>query len=114
MDTVAHRHTHPSESLLLSEIQVLLAEKRTYYALMRTSMASASLPPTIILFLIATKDYHGFFNNFWSAYIVVTMLGIISFVGMYSLYRIVKKIRYLTGLIETIKRENKRLAEIII
>ena len=42
----------PSEQLLLSEIQVLLAEKRTYYSILRTGLGVIVAPLTVLEKLI--------------------------------------------------------------
>lgn len=103
-----------NEPLLINEVQLLLAEKRTYFALVRTSIAVTALPPTIVAFLVATREYHNFFDYFWSAYIVVTLLAVISLLGIFSSIRLWKKINRLNTYIQRIKDENKRLAEIIV
>ncbi len=103
-----------SEQLLLAEIQVLLAEKRTYYALLRSAIAIATLPLTVIVFLIATTKYHDLFNRPWLSTVVIIVLAAIVVTGISLGARANRKIKKLNGFVDKIKSENKRLAEIVL
>src|SRR5438876_2814551 len=48
------------DSLIFGEIQVLLAEKRTALASMRTGIAVFALPLSVLSVLIATSRYYNF------------------------------------------------------
>lgn len=105
---------HPPEQLLLNEVQVLLAEKRTYYALLRSAIAVFTLPLSVVIFLIGTAHYHGLFNRSWVSMVVMVVLLLISFAGISMVIKANEKIKKIHRMIETIKSENKRLAEIVI
>ncbi len=105
---------HPPEQLLLNEVQVLLAEKRTYYALLRSALAIFTLPLTIIVFLIGTDNFHGLFLKPWLSITVMVVLLLISFAGISMVLRANEKIKMIHKLIGIIKSENKRIAEIVI
>lgn len=107
-------HTNPPEQLLLAEIQVLLAEKRTYYAVLRTGLGVMSLPFSIIIFLIATSPYHGVFKHFWLGFVLIGGLIGISLGGIYVLYRAHTKLKKIDHLITGIERENRHIDEIIV
>lgn len=107
------KQKHTSEQLLLNEIQVLLAEKRTYYALLRSSVALVTLPLTVIVFLVSTNEYHGLFNFVWLMVLVVGVLVLISIIGISFFARAENRIKSIDKMIVTIKTENKRIAEII-
>ena len=47
-----------SDSILINEVQLLLAEKRTSLAVMRTGIAVLALPLSVISVLIATSKYY--------------------------------------------------------
>jgi len=51
-----------SDSIALSEAQVILAEKRTSLALMRTGIAVLALPMSVMGLLIATSKYYDVFH----------------------------------------------------
>ena len=46
------------ESLIINEVQLLLAEKRTSLAAIRTGIAVLALPLSVMGILIATSKYH--------------------------------------------------------
>lgn len=102
------------EQLLLNEVQVLLAEKRTYYALMRSALAIFTLPLTVIVFLIATAGFHGLFTRSWLSVTVLVVLLLVSFFGISMVARANEKIKKINQLINIIKSENKRIAEIVL
>lgn len=103
-----------SEQLLLQEIQVLLAERRTYYALLRTGTAIATLPLSILVFLLATVSYHKLFNHWWLALIVVASLLSASLIGVGLINQARRKLRKVTRLIRGIEHDNKRIADIMV
>lgn len=108
-------HTKPpSEQLLLNETQLLLAEKRTYYALLRTGVAVFTLPLTLVALLISTSEYHDIFSQFWIGFCLIGALILISLTGLSLSIRANQKINRLNRLIDLIRRENKRIAEILI
>ncbi|RME59939.1 hypothetical protein D6779_03130 [Candidatus Parcubacteria bacterium] len=107
------RKRHP-EQLLISELQLLLAEKRTYYAMLRTGVAVFALPLTVIAFLVATSDYHKIFQKPILGTSVLATLLIISLVGILLWQRSLTRIHKINGMIKEIEREDKRLAKIIL
>ena len=102
------------EQLLLNEIQLLLAEKRTYYALLRTGMGIFTLPLTMVAVLAGTSEYHSVFSSFGLGFLIITVLIAISLVGLSLFYQAERKIKRLNRMIRLIERENKRIAEILI
>lgn len=50
------------DSIVINEVQLLLAEKRTSLAVMRTGIAVLALPLSVIGLLIATSKYYNIFN----------------------------------------------------
>lgn len=103
-----------NEQLLLNEIQLLLAEKRTYYALLRTGVAIFTLPIPLLAILLATNEYHRIFFNAWIACTILGFLITISLVGLSLFYKAEKKVKRLDRMIRLIEKENKRIAEILI
>ncbi|PIR87125.1 MAG: hypothetical protein COU11_02765 [Candidatus Harrisonbacteria bacterium CG10_big_fil_rev_8_21_14_0_10_49_15] len=102
------------ENLLLSEIQLLLAEKRTYYSLLRTGLAVFSVPLTVIVFLVATGPKHRIFDLFWIGALVIAALLVIAAVGLGIFIQAQRKVKRLDRIISTIKSESKRIAEIVV
>lgn len=102
------------EQLLINEVQLLLAEQRTYYALLRTGIAIFTLPLSVIVFLAATRQYHGLLDRPWLATIIIGVLLCVSLLGAAVAYRADRRIRRIHELIGQIRDQNARLAEIII
>ncbi|MDP2629569.1 MAG: hypothetical protein Q8P45_02605 [Candidatus Harrisonbacteria bacterium] len=99
---------------LLSEVQLLFAEKRTYFALLRTGLAVFTLPMTIIIFLGATNSYHKVFANALVATSVITALGFVALIGLVMFFQAEHKIKYLNAIIGSIKKRDSRIRTIIV
>ena|SRR3989344_7686050 len=106
--------TQHSEQLLLAEAQVLLAEKRTYFSILRTGLAVITVPPTIILFLLATTPYHHIFDQVVTGVLVVGGLLLISGVGLYITINAQRKINRLDKMISRLEEQNQHIKDIII
>ncbi|MBU2550159.1 MAG: DUF202 domain-containing protein [Proteobacteria bacterium] len=50
----------PPEAILINEAQLILAEKRTSLALMRTGIAVFAIPLSVLSFLVVTSKYYEF------------------------------------------------------
>lgn len=50
--------TPKSDSIIINEVQLILAEKRTSLAVMRTGIAMLALPLSVMSVLIATSKYY--------------------------------------------------------
>ena len=103
-----------NEQILLSEIQVILAEKRTYYSFIRTGIAVATVPFTIIAFLIITSPYHGIFENYGIGAIVIGILFLISMIGIQIVYISSNKVKKLSQLIKEREKADERVDDILI
>ena len=62
------------ETVVLTEIQVLLSEKRTALSTLRTGIVIISLPLAVLTVLITTSGYYDIFNIL---YLMVPVLAII-------------------------------------
>lgn len=101
------------EQILLSELQVLLAEKRTYYALLRTGLAVSTVPMSVMAFLLATLNYHDIFKHFWLGISVGGGLISISLIGLVLFYSAESKIKKINRILKKVKSQNARIAEIL-
>lgn len=103
-----------SEQLLLSEIQVLLSEKRTYYAILRTGLGIITVPLTVIIFLSATAQYHKLFSYVWIGAVLIICLLAMSLFGVALFFYAQRKLRRLQKLIRIIENKNQRVDEIVV
>ena len=109
-----HKDQSRPEAILLSEIQVLLAEKRTYFSILRTGFGIITIPYSIIAFLLATAAYNRVFDYPWLGGTVVFGLLILSLSGVYISEKSRRKIFKIDALIRTIEAENSRVNEIMV
>jgi uncharacterized membrane protein YidH (DUF202 family) len=100
-----------NESVSVSRIQLILAEKRTTLAVMRTGIGVFTLPLSVITVLVATSRYYNFLGTY---HLLVPLLGICAgliVLGIYLVHRSVRRIRKQDALISRIKQQDPGLAE---
>ena len=100
-----------NESVSISRIQLILAEKRTTLAVMRTGIGVFTLPLSVITVLVATSRYYDVFET---SHLLVPLLGIcvgLVVLGVYLVHRSVRRIRKQDALINRIKQQDPGLAE---
>jgi VIT1/CCC1 family predicted Fe2+/Mn2+ transporter len=114
LDMKNQKERKPSEAILLNEIELLLAEKRTYYSTFRTGIAIITTSLTVIIFLLATKDYHRIFDNKTTATAVLIVLSAMVITGIVMTIVSTKKIKVVDVAVKKIEKENKRVENIIV
>jgi uncharacterized membrane protein YidH (DUF202 family) len=58
MEEKIKNNSNSVDSIIINEVQLLLAEKRTSLSVMRTGIAVLALPMSVISLLIATSRYY--------------------------------------------------------
>jgi hypothetical protein len=102
-----------SPNILINEVQLVLAEKRTSLAAMRTGIAVFALPLTVLSVLVATSKYYDFLHVF---YLIVPLLGICAgliFLGAYLILRSIYRIHDYDQLILGIKQKNSCISDFV-
>ncbi|PIT92842.1 MAG: hypothetical protein COU08_00260 [Candidatus Harrisonbacteria bacterium CG10_big_fil_rev_8_21_14_0_10_42_17] len=66
------------------------------------------------MFLLATKNVHSIFINFYISGVTTAGLLLISAAGLSVFYRAEQKITRINKLVHEVERKNKRIAEIIV
>ena len=100
-------------NLDMVQIQVLLAEKRTSFALLRTGIAVFSLPLSVITVLIATSKYYDL-NEILPLFVVLMIICfLLSSLGVYLILRSIRKIWKFDKRIAKIRSLDKELQKII-
>jgi uncharacterized membrane protein YidH (DUF202 family) len=100
-----------SESVSTSRIQLILAEKRTTLAVMRTGIGVFTLPLSVITVLIATSRSYDILGTY---HLLIPLLGIcvgLVVLGVYLVHRSVRRIWKQDALIKRIKQQDPSLAE---
>ncbi|MEI9863740.1 MAG: hypothetical protein WDN00_04125 [Limisphaerales bacterium] len=96
-----------------NEIQLLLAEKRTSLSTLRVGIAVFVLPLSVFSVLIATsKSYELHKVMLWLVPLMVLNIGLIV-LGIYLISRAVIRIRHYDRVLDKIKSQHSRLAELL-
>ena len=105
--------TNNIDPIIINEVQLLLAEKRTSLAVMRTGIAMLALPLSILSVLIATSKYYDVLNVLH----FLVPLGILNFAliffGVYLIIRSIIQMRRYDLLVRKIKLRHSVIAEFI-
>jgi uncharacterized membrane protein YidH (DUF202 family) len=106
-------HTPKSDSIIINEAQLILAEKRTSLAAMRTGIAMLVLPLSVMSVLIATSRYYDFLHvlYFLVALGVVNLALII--LGGYMIVRAIIRIHNYDRLIHEIKLKHSVIGKFL-
>jgi uncharacterized membrane protein YidH (DUF202 family) len=100
-----------SDNVIINEIQLLLAEKRTSLATLRTGIAVFVLPLSVLSVLIATSKYYDVTKVL---HLFLPLLGICAgliALGGYLILHAVMRIRRQENHIQEIKRNHSRIAQ---
>ncbi len=105
--------TNKIESIAINEVQLLLAEKRTSLALMRTGIAVLALPLSVMSVLIATSNFYDVLHVLH----FLIPLGVLNFAlivfGAYLIIRSIIRMRHYDRFINEIKRKHSIIGEFI-
>ena len=105
--------THESDSIVINEVQLILAEKRTSLAVMRTGIAMLALPLSVMSVLIATSKYYDVLHVLhFLVPLGVLNLALIIF-GSYMIVRAILRIHNYDRLIHQIKLKHSVIGEFI-
>ena len=102
-----------SEGSIIGEVQLILAEKRTSLAVMRTGIAILVLPLSALGFLIATSEYYDIIHVWYLLLPLLLFCTVLLVLGAYLIIRSVLKIRHQDRLIEEVKRKYSQVAEFL-
>jgi uncharacterized membrane protein YidH (DUF202 family) len=101
------------DNIIFGEIQVLLAEKRTALASLRTGIAVFALPLSVLSALIATSRYYSIENVMpLLAPLMLLNLGLVV-LGTWLVFRSVHRIRHFERRIKELSEKYRSLAEFI-
>src|SRR5216684_4177224 len=101
------------ENLIFGEIQVLLAEKRTALASLRTGIAVFALPLSVLSVLIATSRYY----NIETVMPLLVPLLLLNFglvvLGSWLIYRSIRRIHHYERRIRELTQKYQEIEEFI-
>ncbi len=102
-----------NEPIVLNRAQLVLAEKRTYLATMRTGIAILVLPMSVVSFLIAFSQR---MHSLDLAGLLIPLLAIcagLAGLGIYLVVRSVMRLHHADKELKQIKQSSPDLAELI-
>ena len=102
-----------SETIIINEVQLLLAEKRTSLAALRTGIAVIALPLTVISVLIATSKYYDIVHVIHLLVPLLTLCVALVFLGSYLIIRSIMRIHHYDWHISEIKRNHSAISDFI-
>lgn len=100
------------ETMLINEITLELAEKRTSLSVMRTGLAVIALPLSVLSVLIVISRYYDPANVM---YLLGPLLGLctgLSILGIYLILTSLRRIQALNRVIAVLKGQNSNLREL--
>src|SRR5438132_3843035 len=98
------------DNLILGEIQVLLAEKRTSLSSLRTGIAVFALPLSVLSVLVATSRYYNFATVMPLLIpLLVLNLGLVA-LGSWLIYRSIRRIHHYDRVLRELTRKYRSLA----
>ena len=103
----------PGEGLLINEIQLILAEKRTSLAAMRTGIAVFVLPLSVLSILVTTSKYYDVSAVLAFLVPLLVLCGALVILGTYLIVRAIVKIHHYDAMILEFKRKHQELAKFI-
>ena len=101
------------QTLVVSEVQLLLAEKRTSLAALRTGIAVFVLPLSVLSVLIATSRYYDFIHVLHFIIPLLSLSAALVLLASYLVIRAIIKMRHQDKLIMEIKKKHPLIAPFI-
>jgi uncharacterized membrane protein YidH (DUF202 family) len=99
--------------IIINEVQLILAEKRTSLASLRVGIAVFAIPLSIMGVLVATSRYYEIPDVLPLFIIVMVINALLLALGAYLVIRAIIKLRREDRMINEIKRKHSAIAEFI-
>lgn len=100
-------------SIVINEVQLILAEKRTSLAAMRTGIAVFALPLSVLSVLVATSKHYDAAQVMHLFLPLLVICAALVVLGTYLIIRAVMKIHHQDRMILELKRKHSRIGEFI-
>lgn len=101
------------EGIIINEVQLLLAEKRTSLSTMRTGIAVLVLPLSVLSVLIATSKYYDVLQVMHLIIPLLVICVVLVLLGSYLIIRAMIRMRHHDSLILQLKRKHRWIAEYV-
>jgi uncharacterized membrane protein YidH (DUF202 family) len=110
---MANEDSTATETIIINEVQLLLAEKRTSLAAMRTGIAVFALPLTVMSVLIATSKYYDIVHVMHLLVPLLIICAALVLLGSYLILRSIIRLHRHDKHILEIKRQHSAIGEFI-
>ena len=103
----------PLDMLVMQELQLLLAEKRTALSTLRTGIAIFAFPLAVLSVLISTSrmyELHAVMH--WVVPLLLLNLGLIA-LAVYLVVHALQRLKHYNRLIDGLKQKHERLAKLL-
>lgn len=101
------------EGIIINEVQLILAEKRTSLSTMRAGITVFVLPLSVLSVLIATSKYYDIFQVMHLIVPLLIICAALVVLGSYLIIRSIIRIRHLENLILQLKRKHMWISKYI-
>lgn len=105
--------TSQIDTIVINEVQLVLAEKRTSLAVLRTGIAVLVLPLSVLSVLIATSRYYDFIHVLHLMVPLLILSSLLVIFGVYLVLRSIIRMHHYDQLILKIKQKHSGIAEFI-
>jgi len=102
-----------NQTLIMNEVQLLLAEKRTALSAMRTGIAVLALPLSVLSVLVATSRYYDFLQVRVLLVPLFVLCGALVLLGFYLVFHSLRRIHHYDRLIRELKLKYSAIAEFL-
>ena len=100
-------------ALIMSEVQLLLAEKRTAFALLRTGVTVSLVPLSIWTVLVATSKLYNLFDVLW-LFVPVMLVAVALFaLGIYLIQSALRQARHTEVTLLALRRSDTLLEDLL-
>jgi uncharacterized membrane protein YkgB len=106
-------NTEESDAIIVNEAQLILAEKRTSLAAMRSGIAVFALPLSVLGLLIATSRYYDVLHVLPLIVPLGVMLAALIVLGSYLVLRALRNIHHYDRLILQLKNCHSKLSRFL-
>lgn len=106
-------NTDRVDTVIINEVQLILAEKRTSLSVLRTGITVLVLPLSVMSVLIATSRYYDVLHV---VHFVVPLMGlnvVLTALGMYLIIRATLRLHRYDRMIKQIKAKHSKLSEFL-
>lgn len=119
VDEVAHASIQQKRSLaidhklVMSEVQLLLAEKRTAFALLRTGVSVSLVPLSIWTVLVATSRLYNPFQVMWLLVPVMLVALALFILGCWLVMHALRHLRHVDNVMMGLRKKDTLLEDLL-